>query len=233
MTIRQRIALVLLSTMAVVFGVILLRKLGIGPGWLDFILNKDTNPWVFVALMAVLPVLGAPISVFLVLVGVKFGVFWGIAITAGLMPLHMAASYAAAHSALRKPLKKFLASRGRALPELPENRKLAVSALFLAIPGPPYALKNYLLPLAGVRLGMLLLLGWPINLVLALPFVGLGGSAAEMDFRLALFGAVMAAGYVLVRVLQRRYGTLLSRKKQPAPDPPAGDAEKESGQASG
>ena len=42
-------------------------------GWLAFLVNRDTHVVLFAALMSLLPIIGFPIIIFLVLAGVKFG----------------------------------------------------------------------------------------------------------------------------------------------------------------
>jgi uncharacterized membrane protein YdjX (TVP38/TMEM64 family) len=175
-------------------------------GWLTFILNEKTHPVLFVGLMAVLPAVGFPISIFLVLAGIKFGLLWGLVVTAATLPIHMAASFFIANSMLRPRLEAFLRNRDYGLPQFPEDKMALFTCVFLGIPGLPYALKNYLLALAGVLPQYYFGIGWPVHLAVAVPFIGLGGSVAELNLRLSvLFVGILLAVYGLTTWLRKRY----------------------------
>jgi len=173
--------------------------------WPAFIVNEDTRPIVFIALMASLPIVGFPLSLFLILAGIKFGIFHALLITTFLMPLHLLISFFLANSLLRPYLEALMVRLDHPLPEIPEGRTVLYTALFYAIPVAPYSLKNYLLAMTGTPLRYYLSLGWGIQLTMAVPFIGLGKSAAEMNLGLSLvFMAILGAGYVISRQLKNR-----------------------------
>jgi hypothetical protein len=58
------------------------------------------------------------------------------------------------------------------------------SFLFLAIPGIPYAGKNYMMPPAGVPFRYCVLMNCIVQGPLGIPFIVLGKSAAKMDLTL-------------------------------------------------
>ena len=169
--------------------------------WVDFILHRDTEPVLFIALWAILPIIGFPITVFLVLAGVKFGILWGMVLTGLIMPIHMTASYALAKSLLHKPLKRLLTSRGYSLPD-PSNRRVATGLIvFMALPGPSYAMKNYLLALLDMPFFSYLAMNWCIQGLLELPIIGLSGAAAQKDW--TVFGLFAALVVVLLVIRWR------------------------------
>lgn len=169
-----------------------------------FILNEDTHPLLFIVLMLTLPMAGFPISVFLVLAGLKFGAFFGVALTAVLIPLHLAVAYWVAGSWLHSCLEAYLDQKTRRLPQVPENRLMAFTFVFMAVPSLPYAIKNYLLPLCGVPLRYHLTAGWAGQLAICIPFVGLGGSVAEANYKITLvIVAFIAAGYLVFKWLKK------------------------------
>jgi uncharacterized membrane protein YdjX (TVP38/TMEM64 family) len=173
-------------------------------GWIGFILNEESHPMLFIGLMLVLPMAGFPISVFLVLAGLKFGAFLGAALTAVLIPVHLAVAYWVAGSWLRSHLEAYLDKKNRRLPRVPENRLMAFTFVFMAVPSLPYAMKNYILPLSGVPLRCHLTAGWAGQLAICIPFVGLGGSVAEANYKMTLvIVAVIAAGYLVFKWLRK------------------------------
>jgi uncharacterized membrane protein YdjX (TVP38/TMEM64 family) len=161
----------------------------------------------FIALMVVLPVVGFPISVFLIVGGIKFGILWAILLWLAVLPIHATIGYYVARWA-RGPLERVLSDKmGYHIPEIPENNTAMFSFLFLAIPGIPYAGKNYLLALAGVPFRYCVLMNCIVQCALGMPFIVLGKSAAEMDMTLFYIAlGIFTAGYFLLRWLKKRYG---------------------------
>lgn len=173
------------------------------------LINKNTPVHLFLLLMLVLPLLGVPLSVFIFVLGIKFGIGYGILILEIIMPLHILTSYVIART-VRQPIKNFLVNRKNYhIPEIPENKLAIFSFLFLAVPVFPYAVKNYILPLAGVPFRYCMWLNWVLQGTLSIPFVILGKSTADMN--LLLFGVtlgVLAVLFMGLRWLRRWYETL-------------------------
>ncbi len=175
--------------------------------WLSFVVNENTKPVLFVILMSVLPVLGFPISIFLVLAGVKFGIALGVLVAAMTMPVHLILSFLVAHSLFRRNLERILKRGGYRLPRVEKDRALPFTLFFAAVPGPPYAVKNYFLAMSGIPFRYYMAVNGPVQLAIFVPFIGLGGSAAGMNFWLASAFALLLLGiYFLVRRLKRKYG---------------------------
>ncbi len=172
-------------------------------------IDKNTPVPLFLLLMVVLPLVGMPMSVFIFVLGVKFGAVYGILILAGIMPVHMLVSFFVARL-VRQPLLAFLVDRRNyRIPEVPAGKMFLFSFLFLAAPVVPYAAKNYILPLAGAPFRYCMWMNWAVQGALAVPFVFLGKSAADMNA--LVFGitlAVLAVLFVLLRWLRRWYEAL-------------------------
>jgi len=161
--------------------------------WVQVLINRETNPILFIGLMTLLPVVGFPMTVFLILVGLKFGTMWGMLITALTMPVHMALSYILARTLFREFLQQLLRKRGYSLPEITSRRALTGVFIFLFLPGLSYALKNYLLAITDIRLRHYLAVNFCAQGVVTLPVAGLGGAAAASNpMAIAIFVAVIA-----------------------------------------
>ena len=173
------------------------------------LINKNTPTHVFLLLMLVLPLVGVPLSIFIFVLGIKFGIGYGILILEIIMPLHILASYLIART-VRQPIKNFLVKRlSYHIPEIPENKVALFSFLLLALPVFPYAVKNYILPLAGVPFRYCMWLNWVIQGTLSIPFVILGKSAADMNLLLfAITLGVLAVLFMGLRWLRNWYETL-------------------------
>jgi uncharacterized membrane protein YdjX (TVP38/TMEM64 family) len=173
------------------------------------VVNERTPAGLFIAAMLVLPMVGVPMSIFLFLLGIKFGMGWGLLILEVVMPLQILVAYGVVRI-FRASLESYLVvKKGYQIPRVPPDRVLVFSVFFLAFPGVPYAPKLYLLPLAAVPFNYCFWLNWGIQGTLSIPFVMLGKSAADMNA--ALFGLTLALCLFLVLVLKwvrKRYGEL-------------------------
>ena len=157
------------------------------------ILNKNTHPALLLTLFVALPILGFPISIFLVLLGVRFGAIYGVLFMIAGMPIHLLASYAISNSFVRPWIEGLAQKRGFTIPKVPKDRQIWYSSLFMAVPGLPYTMKNYLLSLSGVPFHIFLIFGWLINSILGIPIVILGGAARKWNIGLLVILLVLVS----------------------------------------
>ena len=189
-------------------------------------LDEDMPTWLFLVLIAVLPIFGAPFSPFLILAGIKFGVVGGLALLMALMPFQIVVSYGIANL-LNRQLRQIFERFGYRVPQIPENRAALFSFIWLALPGAPYAVKNFALPLAGVPFRYCLWMNWALQGVYGAGFVVLGRSAADMNlwvFLLAL--ALLGGAFGLVKWVKRRYGREVEELTEEETGSWSGEAEK-------
>lgn len=170
----------------------------------DF-LESGISPAVFVALMAILPILGAPIAVFLVLVGMRFGIAAGILLSAVLMFLHMAVTYYLVNSLLRSWISRLLQRCKVSTPTLLHHYTTWQAVIFMLVPGVPYAVKNNLLALAGYRFAPYMAINWLTQYLHGIPLIVLGGAVVNLD--LAILGVaclLLLLGYLLQRFIRTK-----------------------------
>jgi uncharacterized membrane protein YdjX (TVP38/TMEM64 family) len=176
------------------------------------VIDSDISPLLFILLMILLPLVGFPISVFLVVAGIKFDIPATVALWLVILPIHTQISYTAAKN-LRPFLVRLLKnSMGYTIPSIPPHREAEFSFLFLAIPGLPYAVKNYLLPLAGAPFRYCVIMNCIVQGALGLPFIILGKSGAEKNsplFYSALLSIVVL--FIMLRWLKRKYGNRITQ----------------------
>lgn len=169
-------------------------------------LDNTANSYIFAVLMAFLPILGFPISVFLVLVGMMFGIAGGIALTGLMMLFHLAATYYLVHSFLRSQVVRLLGRFNLKIPKLPQTGGYRLSLIFMIVPGLPYAVKNYLLALAGLPLKPYLLISWLTQFGASIPFVILGKGVMELDPVILIIALlVLLISFIVQYYLQQRY----------------------------
>ncbi len=178
--------------------------------------------WLAIALMAVLPLTGFSVAVVYVVAGARFGPWLGGAVVAGITVVHLLGSYWIARGFLRGPLERFLARRHHVVPHVTANAHAPVAVMAALVPGIPYFIRNYLLPLSGIPLRTYFWICLPIYVARSYVTLFLGDLSGDLTVqRVLILGAVLAAklaicGWILAR-LRRQTWPLL----EPAGVPPA------------
>lgn len=205
---RGKIAIALLALVALVWFLIAHRGE----------LNRETlvnygqglHPVWFIAAFLFLPLLGFPLSIFLLLAGVRFGISGGMAVAAVAVFFHHFAAYRLAHGLFRDRVRHRLARSGHAIPPIDPKHRIWFTALFAAIHGPPYAPKLYLLALTDIPFRIYLWVGAPVYLAFCILPVGAG--SAVMNFNPTWLYIIVGASAILLLGgywLKRRYGAAM------------------------
>ncbi|MBW1990367.1 MAG: VTT domain-containing protein, partial [Deltaproteobacteria bacterium] len=169
------------------------------------LLDSDVHPLAFVALFALLPPVGVPISVFLIMAGARYGLAGGMGLTLLLMPLHLLACYFLGGRFFKEPVKKMARNRGWTIPSVSGGRSGLYAFFFMVFPGIPYTPKNYLLALTNISLGQYLAASLPAHTLTNLPFVGLGALVTgQSPVLAAVFLVLVVALYVFGHALYAR-----------------------------
>lgn len=187
-----------------VIAIIIYLVPGTPKDWLAFLSDPQTGPEIFILLMLLLPLIGFPITPFLILVGVKFGPMWATVITSAVFMFHLVISYILAHSLLRPHIKRLLNHLNYKMPEIHARRRWLFSFIFMAVPGLPYTVKNYTLAALNIPFVIYLTAGLLCNAVLALPFIGLGSSIIDNPRIAVIFVILLGVAYALTHLLRRR-----------------------------
>jgi len=153
------------------------------------LLKTNLHPLAFVGAMIVLPLVGFPISFFLVLIGFRFGILEGMLITFFILPVHMTLCYVVTHSFLRLVVINFLTRKGYSFRLFRIQRPGLNMLGFLLLPGPPYILKTYILALTDLPFVSFLSLNWATECLMTLPIVAMTGAAKEKNW--IFFGAAL------------------------------------------
>lgn len=150
----------------------------------------------FMAAFLVLPLVGFPISVFLLLAGVRFGLGGGMAVCAAGILFHHVAAFRLTHGLFRERLRRRLESAGHAAPSIRPGHRAWLTALFAALHGPPYIAKLYLWALTDVPFRIYLGVGAPVYIGFCLLPVGAG--SAVMNWNPAWIYGLVAVSAVFV-----------------------------------
>lgn len=169
--------------------------------------NENLHPAYLVAAFLILPVLFFPFSALLIVIGLRFDMWAGILILFAAMPVHLAVSYYLARQVFHDRLKKYARRRFQLDFQVPQRRQTQFSFLFMVIPGLPYTVKNYLLPLSGIPFGKYLLISWLVQGTMGIPFVVLGDAASKWNVALLLiFLVLFAVVYFISNYIRKTRG---------------------------
>jgi len=164
----------------------------------------------FFLLMALLPAVGCPLSVFTLTAGPVFAPTIGMPAVLLLvwlsLALNLALSYWLARHALRPWLERLVGWLGYKLPEVKAADHRGMVILVRVTPGPPYVLQSYLLGLAGIPFSTYFFISWVISSSYACAFVLFGEALMEGEGKMVLVSVgLFAALTVAVQLLRRHY----------------------------
>jgi uncharacterized membrane protein YdjX (TVP38/TMEM64 family) len=128
-----------------------------------------------------LPLAGVPVSVFLLLAGVRFGFWGGMGATMVAMFLHHLIAFHVIHTWLRERVRAGLERRGYPVPDLKERNQLCFTLLFAGIYGPPYIVKVYSLALTNLPFRIYAGVTVPVYLLLGAVKVGAGSAVITLN----------------------------------------------------
>ena len=181
------------------------------------LVHSNISPGLLILLFLVLPVLGAPIIPFYMLIGFRLGVAYGLLLMGLMVPVHLAISYVLGRYALRPLIEKTADRFQYKVPSVSAEQSMWFSFLFMAAPGPSYAMKNYLLALSGVSFGCYFFIGWLVQCLWGIPFIVLGEAAYDGGGPVFLLVfALLVAAYFFQKWARRKHNsTALEMKMRP------------------
>jgi len=185
----------------------------------DFVALGERLPgWLLLLAFLILPLFGAPISLFLLVVGIRFGFGWGTLVTAVAMGFHHFASFKISHGLFRERLLRWCQTKGYTIPPIDPRHHALFAAVFAALHGPPYMVKLYLIALSDIPLRTSLWVGAPVYLVFSLPLIAFGNAFLDMKIVwLVAFASIVAGTLVLGRWAK---GHRWTKEKDPDEKPP-------------
>lgn len=161
-------------------------------------------PWFLLAWL-ILPLMGFPISIALLAAGMKLGMVASLSLLIVGMGLHTVAAWYLAHGMLRDRLRSWLQRTRFDLPTIPRKHQVWFTALFVTVPGLPYAVKLYSLALTDLPFLRYLWIVWLFHVLNSIPFVGLGAAAATVSpLWLFVFAVLAIATIVGTKWLKER-----------------------------
>lgn len=160
----------------------------------------------FTAAFLILPLLGCPLGIFLLLAGVRFGLAGGMAVSSVAIIFHHLAAFRIAHGWFRDPVRHWLDRAGYAIPPIQQKHRHGFTALTAIVRGPPFVAKLYLLALTDIPFRTYFWVGVPIYILFSILPVGAG--AALMNFDPTWISVLIGIATLLLLAgfwLRRRY----------------------------
>lgn len=170
-------------------------------------LKDHANPFVIFAAMAVLPIIGVPVTPFYVLAGAAFGPLIGLLGSLAALATNLILSFWTAHSGLRPRLIGVMQKTRYSLPKVEQTRDNALRfALMMKLaPGIPLSFKHYAIALAGVPFAVYFAVSFFISGLYLASLVVLGESLLHHEVgRMLVIGAILLFLTLCVTAWQRR-----------------------------
>jgi uncharacterized membrane protein YdjX (TVP38/TMEM64 family) len=164
----------------------------------------SANPLVILAGIAVLPLLGIPVSPLMVIAGARLGYINGFIVTLLGLVLNFSAAYWVSTSLLRAHVVNRLRRSGWSVPQVSRENALALTVLIRATPGIPLFLQNYVLGIAGVPFQTFLAVSAAVHSVYGLAFVILGNGLHGSKVWQMLVGCGLLASIACGLAIARR-----------------------------
>ena len=202
--------LAVVAAAAIAGAVLVLRGLDVGEAIEQgMALIRRAGPVAFFLGMALLPAVGAPLTLFTIPAGEAFapqmtlgGV---IAVTLVAVALNLALTYWLAHRAFRPLLERWVTRYGYRVPRVSADNALTVALLVRLTPRPPFFLQSYILGLAAVPFRLYMIVSWLAVLPWAVGAVVLGRGILNGNFKVAAIGlGVIVVAIVVVQAVRRK-----------------------------
>ena len=137
--------------------------------------RAETLPgWAVIGTMGTVPLLGVPVAILHVIAGVRFGIGPGLAIVGVTTLFHHVMGYSLVRLAPRFAAQRLQGWRAR----FPRGAHRAMTIFSCLMPGMPYAVQLYLLPVLGVPLKILLTVSVPLHTMRAIISI-VGGDLSD------------------------------------------------------
>lgn len=172
------------------------------------------GPAVFAA-VAVLPLVGFPVSVMHAVAGARFGLKLAIPLVALALVLQLLASYGLVRLAPAFFARRLAPLRAR----LPKAAHRPLTLFTLLLPGAPFFAQNYVLPLVGVPFRTFFLIAFPLHLMRSL----IGVLFGDVSDRLTPLGIAGFGLYAVTVTLACAWSFRRLRARLRGPPAMAGD----------
>lgn len=170
---------------------------------------RGLGPVAFFSLMALLPGLGVPVSVFTLTAGPVFAPVMGLPLVVVVsllcLGVNLVLTYGLSRWLLRPWAERLCAWLGFKIPEVSEADQRSLVILVRVTPGPPYVLQNYVLGVARVSFATYFVISWAVVSLYSTAVIIFGDALVNGKGRGALIAVSLLVAFVV--------GVRFARKK--------------------
>lgn len=168
--------------------------------------------WMIFSAISVAPLVGVPVAMLHVVAGVRFGIEGGLVVVAITTVIHHLAGWSLVQVAPHL-FRKHLSDWRR---RFPKGAHLPITVFCCLMPGMPYSIQLYLLPVLGVPVSILLLVSAPLHVIRAIVSV-LGGHLSDQmtPGRIAALVVYYCVLTLICSLALRRLRTILRHPDKP------------------
>ena len=179
---------------------------------------SEIHPLILFAAIALLPLIGFPVSPLLVAAGVAYDHATGLMIGISGMAVNDALGYWLASTVLRERVESFVEKRGWRIPVINEANTIKIVTIFRLTPGFPLPAQTYLLGLAKVPFFTYM---WVSVLAQCIPVAGFvltSGSIFEGSWGIVFIGvSLLVVMAIAARMITNHYGKSITRSDTAEP----------------
>jgi uncharacterized membrane protein YdjX (TVP38/TMEM64 family) len=170
---------------------------------------RHVDPLVFFVLMAIIPIVPVPMSLFYI----STGIFPAPVAIAGILiaiPVNFAITYWLVMTLMRPLSEKLLAKAGMKIPQFSTRKNGILFSIFIRACGTPYTLQNYMIPLSGVKFRDYMIFGLPFQYIPAFAMMCLSDSILHGGVR----KGIIAVAVLICAAIATKLATDYLRKKK-------------------
>jgi uncharacterized membrane protein YdjX (TVP38/TMEM64 family) len=184
------------------------------------VILRNAGPLVFFGAMALLPLVGFPLSPFTLAAGPVFGPQLGagavIAASVAAVAVNVAISYWVSAYALRPLVVRLLTWFGKKMPEVPVSSLNEMTLVLRVVPGTPFFVQSYLLGLARVPFAAYMFISVVVPACYIAGAVLAGDAIGRGDRSMLMLGGIVFAVAGLALHFLRKYLTRKFKQRRAA-----------------
>jgi len=161
--------------------------------------------WSFLAALALLPLVGMPLSPLWILAGVTYGFWTGLGLIIVAMAMNFALAYFIAKRWMHGPLTRLFHSRGIRIPEARAGEYIKLTIAVRLMPFVPQFMQSYLLGLANIPFPTYYFFSFPSQIAYAVGFLLIGDSLFNTKIGGIILGlSILCTVALLVGIARER-----------------------------
>ena len=174
----------------------------------------QSSPLIFYIALAILPSLGAPMSVFYLTAPAMHDDSFMLPLIGCSIALlsNSSIGFWLAKGIGRPIAIKLMAKLGYKVPEIPKDQEARAVLLLRITPGLPYCIQNVILGLAGIGYWKYILVSWLVGICWIIAFLTLGKSIMEGNAPLIIFGVSLFVALILITRMIRKKANRSSKE---------------------